>query len=69
MGSNFVVRLVYKGCKAAITLLQRALESQFKDCFIHKPGARLFLASLKIVLVMHSNMDDYYSLVFEYHLC
>ena len=26
-------------------------------------------ASLKIVDVMHSNMDDYYSLVFEYHLC
>ena len=40
MGSNFVVRLVYKGCKAAITPLQRAPESQSKDCFIHKPGAR-----------------------------
>ena len=35
---------------------------------IHKPGARPSLTE-DCDGAMHSNMDDYYSLVFEYHLC
>ena len=60
-------------CATCLQRLQSCNYSASKSAWISiqgllYPQAR-GQASLKIVMVMHSNMDDYYSLVFEYHLC